>query len=363
MDNRSYSYIPLFRSEHFCIQISVSGQYDTYPGFWHRFRRLYNTTQPKYTRTMKVFVYTGLLAAIFLIPFSSNAQSTVDETFSGIKEVEVKGGSVNVEITGRNTSKVRLTGELAIGDDDDRDEYKIRHERHGDRLEVWVEKPSSNWTWSWNSSSSSKGKSFVRLEVPVKTRVEVDNSSGNVEVKNIDEEVKVDVSSGNIDVQDVRSRLEVEASSGNIYLSDIEGPVDTETSSGRQTLNDIRGNIEAEASSGSIRITNSRGDAELETSSGQIRLTEVEGKISAKSSSGGIVGNEVDLKGDSEFKSTSGSIRIDLVNDPDDIDFDLHASSGSLKAGSSQGKGDLVINNRGKIKIYGKSTSGSQRYY
>ncbi|MGB3180915.1 MAG: DUF4097 family beta strand repeat-containing protein [Cyclobacteriaceae bacterium] len=309
---------------------------------------------------MKLHLSAALLSAIFLLPFSSMAQSRVDETFSGIKEIEVKGGSADVEIIGRNTGKVQLTGELAVDDEDDRDEYKIRHERHGDRLEIWIEKPSKMWSWSW---SSSKGKSFIRLEVPSRTRIEVDNSSGNVEVKNIDEDLEVEVSSGNIDIQDVKAELKVEASSGNIYLSDIDGDIESETSSGRQTLNNIRGNIEAEASSGSIRVTNAKGNAELQTSSGQIRLTEVEGRLAAKSSSGGIVGSEVELREDSEFKSSSGSIRIDLVNDPDDIDFDLHASSGSLKAGSSQGKGDLVINNRAKIKIYGKSTSGSQRYY
>ncbi|MFA0964184.1 DUF4097 domain-containing protein [Roseivirga sp. BDSF3-8] len=305
---------------------------------------------------MKISVITTALSLAFLWPVISQAQHTVDESFNGIKKVEVKGSYVDVEIVGTPKSNVHLTGELSVDEDDE--DYKILHEVNGDKLEVWIERP--NRMWSWNSSS---GRSIIKLEVPVKTEIEVRNSSGNVNIAGIDEDVAADASSGNVDVKDVRGRLQVEASSGNIYLSDIEGPVNSKTSSGRQTLDEIKGDIEAEASSGSIRITEARGHMNLETSSGDIRLTEVKCRLKAQSTSGSIIGNEVDLEGDSEFKSTSGSIRIDLINDTEDIHFDLHATSGSLKAGSSEGKRDLVINSRGKVKVYGKTTSGSQKYY
>lgn len=307
---------------------------------------------------MKRTLFGVIFTTAFLYSAFATAQHKVDETFSDIDEVEVEGRSANVKIVGKNTDKVRLTGEIQADDDDD--DYKIRYEKDGDVLKVWIEKPNKSWSWSWGSN---KGESFIRLEVPVKTEVNVENSSGNVQVENIDESVTVEASSGNVDIKDVKGRLRAEASSGNVYISDVKGNVTSETSSGRQTISDIDGDLESKASSGSIRVSEVKGRMELETSSGEIKLDDVKGKLKAKSTSGGISGSEVALTGDSEFKSTSGSIRIDLSNDIEEVDFDLHGSSGSLKAGSSQGKGDLVINNRGKIKVYGKSSSGSQRYY
>lgn len=307
---------------------------------------------------MKISIITTAISLMaFLWPLASSAQVTVDETFSGVDEIEVKGSFANVEVNGSQRKDVHLTGELMVSKKNE-DDYKIRYEKNGDKLEVWIEKPSRNWSWNSNNKPS-----VIRLEVPVKTEVEVDNSSGNVKVTYIKADVSLEASSGNIDVSDIEGRLNIEASSGNIYISNVEGHVASETSSGRQSLNDINGKVKAEASSGNILLTDVKGTLSLKTSSGDIKLVEVDGNLTAGSTSGDITGNDVKLTGSNEFKSTSGSIRMDMTNNMDDVHFDLHATSGSIRAGSSEGKRDLVINSRGKVKVYGKSTSGSQRYF
>jgi len=338
-------------------------------------------------RIKRFSVLLSMVAALMVIS-CVQAQDVLDEVsekYSNITAVEVEGSFCSVSIVGVAGSDVDLKGEI-LGNK--KYDVKIRHNVSGGTLRVWIDRP--------NSLSNVRGK--LELAVPTNTNIDVDNSSGSISVENIGQVVVgLNASSGSIKAFNIDSNLTAEASSGSISLVDIKGDVRAVTSSGSQKHSNISGNLKAKASSGSIKVEGVGGEAELATSSGSqsiqrigsnlytkassgsikisgvtgnvkasatsggIGLNQVTGAVSLSSSSGGQRGTNIKLTGNSNFKSSSGSVSMELVNDTEELSFSLTASSGSLSAKGSSGRKNLVIE-RGPIKVTGVSSSGSQSY-
>ncbi len=309
----------------------------------------------------------------------------VNETYNNVTAIEVEGSFCSVNIVGGSGNDVQLTGEVTGSKKYD---IKIRHNMSGGTLRVWIDRP--------NSLRNVKGK--LDFKVPSNTNIDVDNSSGSVHVSNIGQVVvKLEASSGSIKAQDIDTNLSATASSGSISLSNISGDVrsttssgsqkhatiggslkakassggiriegvggeaEVRTSSGSQNISSIGNNVYAEASSGGIKINDVRGDVRAGTSSGSMSLNNVTGAVNLSSTSGSQRGSNVKLTGNSTFKSSSGSVNMELSNDTEELSFALKASSGSLNAKGNSGRKNLIIE-RGPIKITGNSSSGSQSY-
>lgn len=322
---------------------------------------------------MKTSLGIVFVVLIFLVGshFSGEEKVTqnIDETFDGISQLEVRGSFLSVEVEGRESNSVHFTGELTTrkkGDD-----TKIMYEVDGKSLVVWIERDNK----IFNNIS---GK--LKFEVPKTIKLDVKNSSGGVSVQNlINKNLQIKTSSGGIRAEGISGNLKLQASSGGISLSDLEGNADVTTSSGGirisniegkltarsssggQSFESIEGSVSTSASSGSIRFTSVEGSVNANTSSGSIKVRDFEGSLDLVSSSGSQYGEDVELKTDSKFHSVSGSITMHLDNSPNDLRFDLHASSGGLHAFDSRGDKSLQVG-QGDILVKGTSSSGSQRY-
>lgn len=298
-----------------------------------------------------------LLSVAFFAFYSCslNSQNIIDEvkeTFKGVNQVEVTGSFCYVEIIGGDRSDVDFYGEIKGLAKDGK--YEIKHSLDGDKLKVWIERPKSSF-----------GKITGKLlfKTPKNLLVNVKNSSGRVLVSNIENEnLKVHASSGSVEVENIAAEVDLSCSSGSIKGSNIAGNADVHTSSGSQKLSNITGNVEANASSGRITLENVNGNVDAGTSSGSIHLANVTGQISAKASSGSIHGNGIMAKGNNTFKTSSGSIKIDLENEMKDVSFDLAASSGGINVDGKSYKKRFTSNN-GEISISGHSSSGGQKYF
>jgi len=307
-------------------------------------------------------------------------------SFNNITSVEVEGSFCNVDISGEKRYDIKLTGEVISSKDYD---IKIKYELDGNTLKVWLERPKS-------IRGSIKGN--LTLSVPSNTNIDVKNSSGSVtvenigqseinltassgsiSVKNIDTKIGLTTSSGSLNIQDVTGDVHATASSGSIYLSGIKGDLYSVTSSGSQKIEGVKGNIKVTSASGSQSLSMIKGNVDLRVSSGSIKAIQVAGDINAVTSSGGIKlnstigklnltsssgsqkGTGVKLTGSSSFKAVSGGVSMELLNSPKELSFELYASSGGLYAKGAKGKNKLIIE-KGTIKIYGKTSSGSQNY-
>jgi len=330
--------------------------------------------------------FAGFLMMMSLPAFSQKILDKVDKSFKSVTTVNVEGSFCNVTLSGEKRPDVHLTGEIQSSKNYD---IKIRYEHNGNELKVWIDRPRS-------IRGNIKGK--LSLKIPYNTNIEVINSSGNILVentgqctidlisasgnvaaKNIDTNIKITTSSGDINVEDVTGDVHTTSASGSLYASGIKGNVYAVTSSGSQKIEGVKGNLKLTASSGSIYLSMISGNVNGRSSSGSLKADHVTGEITAVSSSGSIrltntagrlnlittsgsqKGTGIKLTGASSFKSSSGSVSMQLLNNADELSFELHSSSGSLSAKGQTASHKLVIS-KGPVMIFGKTSSGSQYY-
>jgi DUF4097 and DUF4098 domain-containing protein YvlB len=105
-----------------------------------------------------------------------------------------------------------------------------------------------------------------------------------------------------------RARLHSETGSGGQRLRGVAGPIDARTGSGDIDIAETRSDVHAETGSGSIRVADARdGQVELSAGSGCISVGDIKGPLRVHTSSGEIVvaGEPVDRW---QLQTASGSI-------------------------------------------------------
>ncbi|UZR92745.1 DUF4097 family beta strand repeat-containing protein [Chondrinema litorale] len=264
------------------------------------------------------------------------AQNVTEKTFNNVSEVNVLGKFMTVTINGEDRNNIEVKTDL---NDRATEYYKVDLKQSGDKLliEVIALHQKNNW-------GDIKGE--IHIKAPKNIELDVTNSSGSVDVKYINSEnFSLRASSGSLNLDNISAKnVKLRTASGNIHTNDIKGSnVDIVSSSGSQRLESIEGNLQSVASSGSIN------------------LSKFKGEISLKSSSGRISGDEITLINSGKFRSSSGSIHIELTNKQSDLSFNCNSSSGGIRIGNERG-GKKIILREGDIQIEAISSSGSQNF-
>jgi len=302
--------------------------------------------------------------------FSQTIYADVKETYNGVKSIELKGSFCDVEISGEDRTDVSFEGVIK-GRSFKKKKFAIRHELNGGVLSIWIESPKSFY-------GNINGK--LNLRVPSDIKLNIRNSSGDLYCENITSRyTKIRASSGDLNIQKIKGDLDIVSSSGEISVKDMVGNLTTESSSGDQEIKFVVGNVTSKASSGDLEFKDIEGDILSRTSSGDIEIEQLTGRLKNVSTSGSIEisdsktvlhltttsgdiqGDNLVLVGESFFDTTSGNVTLSLRNDPDQLSFNLRASSGNLRAGNSTADKKLYMAN-GDIWIHGRSSSGDQTY-
>ena len=123
----------------------------------------------------------------------------------------------------------------------------------------------------------------------------------------------------------------------------------------------MEGSIECDVTSGDVEIRDFLGDVTIQSTSGDIAVGDGVGMLRLKSTSGEIDGDNVELKGNSEFRANSGDISVNFANGLNELSFDLQTNSGDLRVGDRSSDKTLYMK-EGDIWVRGITTSGSQRF-
>jgi len=190
------------------------------------------------------------------------------------------------------------------------------------------------------------------LSVSGPVRLELNNGSGNVEIKGTPDG-KVHIfgkvtqgwslfGSSEKNVQEVVTNPPIErhadvirigknsSSTKNVSIEyTIETPRDTEidagVASGGITIDNVRGPVKASSASGYLHVYRVERDATVAAASGAIDVSGVGGVLRVSSASGDVV--LADVKGDLKANAASGSIRISKPGDK----VDASAASGAIE--------------------------------
>ena len=300
-----------------------------------------------------------VIICLFVSPltFAQNIISQGEFSESGIQRLEVKGAFGKVDVQGSSgKSTVDFKGEITGNRNSNFAE--IKYERQGNTMKVWIERPKKvNWNYG-------NIKAKLVFKVPSNIDLMIDNNSGSVYVSGITyESTHIEANSGSVTVENIEANAYIGTNSGSIRATNIKGNIKGKSNSGSQRWNQIKGNINTVANSGGIKFNTVQGSIEATTGSGGIGLEKIIGSLKLKANSGSLRGSNIELKANSAFKTSSGGISMSLVNNVENMSFDLTAGSGGLTVGKNRGGKRLFIERQGAIQVTGVSSSGSQRYH
>ena len=151
--------------------------------------------------------------------------SDIESTYDGITKVNVNGGALEISYTGRDEAE-----EVVLNEASDSQMEGVTVKKIGEELFVDFE-PRDDFG---SFFSSFKVKGFISITGPSDMALNINNSSGTMEVFNVDnEDIVLKGSSGKIEAENLRSpNLSVRISSGKLELENIQGDLNLELSSG-----------------------------------------------------------------------------------------------------------------------------------
>ncbi len=202
------------------------------------------------------------------------------ETSAGDLQVRAEAGLARIEVRGRacHSDEAGLAG------------IQLREQRTGREASVSVVIPDAG------SSSGLFGDHHaymdVRVRMPDTIRLDLRDSSGDIEVEGLRAGLEVADSSGDIELDDIGGGIEITDSSGDIEVRRAKGDVTVRSdSSGDIDIAGVEGNVLVQDdSSGEIDIRDTSGDAVVERdSSGDITFAGIGGSARVGSDGSGDI--------------------------------------------------------------------------
>jgi hypothetical protein len=286
------------------------------------------------------FIYTDSKAKIFDEPF-------LTKTFnlsSGDLYVSTSGGSIEVKGSSTNSVKVEMYVRSNKHSDEKireilEEDYEIRVEKSGSRIEAVAKREGSGWSWNGISIS------FI-VYTPEKFACDLNTSGGSLKISGVNgNQHELKTSGGSITAEDMSGNLEARTSGGSINISNYMGEIDAKTSGGSINLEDIRGDIDVTTSGGGIKIDDAQGAVYASTSGGSINadITKLDDQLVLKTSGGSVratipsgLGLDLDLRGNrvntslNNFSGESKSDRVKGTVNGGGILVQLSTSGGSV---------------------------------
>lgn len=230
--------------------------------------------------------------------FEKDIDMTLDLSATDVLSITAAAGEL--EVTGvSGTDEAVIKGRVCASKEAWLEESSVKTQT-GKHAQITVDLPDGNSGWSFT------GNSYVSLdldvEVPQDLALKIRDSSGAMFLKNI-AAVEVQDSSGEIEIENARGTVSITDSSGDIDIEEAGGDVTIEAdSSGGIYASDIDGSfLVVKDSSGDIRVSHVSKDVIVERdSSGDISASDVGGDFRVlKDGSGNITASGV--KGETDL--------------------------------------------------------------
>lgn len=248
-----------------------------------------------------------ILASLLLYQFSTTAHAgncryekeinlTLDLSNSESLSIDAAAGDLEIEGV-KGSNQAAITGHVCVSKKDWLDQSKIETQAGKNaRIDVVLPDGESGWSFSMNQEKYLDLKILVPTDIALHIRdssgdafleqvgaVDIQDSSGDIDIEHSSGPVTVRDSSGDIEIAHVSGDVTIELdSSGSIEIGDVDGhAIVKKDSSGEIEFNRIKGDAIVENdSSGSIIANDVGGDFRVDKDgSGSIRSSNIKGKI------------------------------------------------------------------------------------
>ncbi|MCM3342220.1 DUF4097 domain-containing protein [Paenibacillus sp. MER TA 81-3] len=273
-------------------------------------------------------------------------EKTVDA--GDFRNVFIESGSPDVQILRGNSDqiKVRLKGQVSPKY---ADRIDIKVAPQGDTLELGVEVPNDislginilNVDFivelpekQWDGVDVNVGSGNVDVSQLYGNKVLVKTGSGDILATVIEADtIALQASSGNVKAQHFKAdALTFDTGSGNTDAAQITGKtVNVKSSSGNIQVQAVEADaITLQANSGNVTADEFKAETlTFNTDSGTVDLANGEAALQGVTSSGNIEVKFDDLLHDADLKANSGSVTVDLANEPKSLAVDFRGGSGN----------------------------------
>jgi lia operon protein LiaG len=298
----------------------------------------------------------GLVALVLLMNVQwVMAQKKVlvdtEKVYQNIKKIEIEGGVLEVEYLGDpNLNQVEVSAFLESNQHD----QDIVFVTIGDVLKI---KHQSND--NFRIAFDQKTYGLIKIKGPQQMEIISRSGSGKSVFENVKaENFSLAVGSGIIEGRNLTGNIQASAGSGTIKLTDVKGDVNCKVGSGNVSLNQISGAVKSSISSGSLR-GNQLDNIQMSISSGSAKLENIKELGDLSVSSGSIRALNSGLGKSTKLNASSGSIKIQTPNNLDQLNYNMKASSGSIKIGNTRVSKQWVMRKGDFPEINGIVSSGS----
>jgi DUF4097 and DUF4098 domain-containing protein YvlB len=248
--------------------------------------------------------------------FTADRAGGVDA--KGVEKVVIRAGAGDMKVVGRsNAVRIEARGVACAAKQDLLDQTQISVRREGNTVYVETNLPQDREGWSFMKNDYA----YVDLGIalPSNLPVEAVDSSGDARFEDL-AALNLQDSSGDLDVLRIAGLAEVNDSSGDLDIESA-GSARVRDSSGDVEIDDVRGNVDIDQdSSGDIHIVKAGGSVRVQQdSSGSIRIEDVRGNVDVDSDSSGdiyaanVSGNftvREDSSGSIEHEAITGRVSI-----------------------------------------------------
>jgi hypothetical protein len=235
----------------------------------------------------------------------------------GVAKIVIRAGAGNLKVTGMDSARVEARGKACANKQELLDATQISVRREGNVVMVETTLPQDRGNWSWGRDEYAYLD--IDIRVPAAIAIEAIDSSGDASFSDL-QSLQVQDSSGNLEVARIAEGLVVEDGSGDIDVTRV-GRVRLQDSSGDVEVDEVRGDVEVPVdSSGDLRIARVDGKVDIDQdTSGNIRIEDVKGSVDVDSdSSGDIYAGRIggafsvgsDGSGSIEHESVRGRISV-----------------------------------------------------
>ena len=217
--------------------------------------------------------------------YSKEIEEKLD--LSGSQKLTVNALAGDLEVRGVKGDEAVIRGTVCVSEEDWLEEAGVKA-RVGENAEITVELPNtSGWSWTGNRYA------YIDLDVGVPSgiAVEASDSSGDAEFSGL-AALNVKDSSGDLDIRDIGGAVVIEDSSGDIKVRGVKGDVTVpRDSSGDMEIEDVTGDVLVERdSSGGMYFREVGGSVMVERdSSGDIEADGVGGDFTVKRDGSGSI--------------------------------------------------------------------------
>ena len=203
---------------------------------------------------------------------------------SATEWLRLRAGAGALAVEGQaGLEQVQAVGRACASEAGYLDDLRVTLERVNDEIVLSAHYPDrSGW-----------GNGYARIdlavEIPLSMPVDLDDSSGSVELAGTGE-LRIDDSSGSIFARGINGSVSIDDSSGEIDVEDVSGDVRIEDGSGEINVRDVQGSVHIRDGSGSIDVVEVDQNVVIdEDGSGSIEVRDVLGDFSVLSDGSGSI--------------------------------------------------------------------------